>query len=44
MEEIATVYARSLFDVAIERRELDEVREQIGQFADALEAERDLQV
>jgi F-type H+-transporting ATPase subunit delta len=44
MEEIATVYARSLFDVAIERGALDEVREQIGQFADALEAERDLQV
>ena len=44
MEEIATVYARSLFDVALERGVLDEVREQIGQFADALEAERDLQV
>jgi F-type H+-transporting ATPase subunit delta len=44
MEEIATVYARSLFDVAIERGALDEVREQIGQFADALEAERELQV
>src|SRR6476646_5876491 len=44
MEEIATVYARSLFEVAVERGALDEVREQIGQFADALDANRDLQV
>jgi F-type H+-transporting ATPase subunit delta len=44
MEEIATVYARSLFEVASERGALDEVREQIGQFADALDSERDLRV
>lgn len=44
MEEIATVYARSLFEVASERNALDEVREQIGQFADALDSQRDLQV
>jgi F-type H+-transporting ATPase subunit delta len=44
MEEIATVYARSLFEVAMERGELDAVREQIGEFADALNSERDLQV
>ena len=43
MEEIATVYARALFEVAKERGDLDEVREQIGQFADALESERALQ-
>jgi F-type H+-transporting ATPase subunit delta len=44
MEEIATVYARSLFDVAKERDTLDDVRGQIGQFADALDDSRDLQV
>ena len=44
MEEIATVYARSLFEVAQESGKLDEVREQLGQFADALEGDRELQV
>jgi F-type H+-transporting ATPase subunit delta len=44
VEEIATVYARSLFEVATERDALDEIREQIGQFADALTDNRDLQV
>jgi ATP synthase F1 delta subunit len=44
MEEIAAVYSRSLFEVAREQRCLDEVREQLGQFADALEADRNLQV
>jgi F-type H+-transporting ATPase subunit delta len=44
MEEIATVYARSLFEVAQERDALDRVREQIGQFADALQDSHDLQV
>jgi F-type H+-transporting ATPase subunit delta len=43
VEEIATVYARSLFEVAKERDDLDTVREQIGQFADALDGERALQ-
>jgi ATP synthase F1 delta subunit len=43
VEEIATVYARALFEVAKEHGDLDEVREQIGQFADALESERALQ-
>jgi F-type H+-transporting ATPase subunit delta len=43
VEEIATVYARALFEVAKERGDLDEVREQIGQFADALDSERALQ-
>ena len=42
MEEIAEVYARSLFEVAKERDELDVVREQLGQFADALSEERQL--
>src|SRR3954447_16711163 len=44
MEEIATVYARSLFEVAKERDALDIVREQIGEFADVLNDSRDLQV
>jgi len=44
MEEIATVYARSLFEVALERDALDVVREQLGQLADALQDNRDLQV
>ncbi|MGI8414255.1 MAG: ATP synthase F1 subunit delta [Solirubrobacteraceae bacterium] len=42
MEEIAAVYARSLFEVAKERGVLDEVREQLGQFADAMEENREL--
>ena len=44
MEEIAAVYARSLFEVAKERGKLDLVREQLGEFADALSETRDLQV
>ena len=43
MEEIAAVYARSLFEVAQEQSKLDSVREQIGAFADALNASRELQ-
>jgi len=43
VEEIAQVYARALFEVGKERGDLDDVREQIAQFADALEAERGLQ-
>jgi len=43
VEEIAQVYARALFEVAQERGDLDGIREQIAQFADALEAERGLQ-
>src|SRR6185312_12132835 len=41
MEEIAQVYARSLFEVAEEHDKLDDVRDQIGQFADALGESRD---
>ena len=44
MEEIAAVYARSLFEVAQEQNKLDTVREQIGAFADALDETRELQV
>ena len=44
MEEIATVYARALFEAAQEQGRLDVVREQLGEVADALDANRDLQV
>jgi len=44
MEEIARVYARSLFEVAQEAEKLDVVREQLGAFADALEETRELAV
>ena len=44
MEEIAQVYARSLFEVASERDLLDTIKEQLGQFADALHENRQLAV
>jgi F-type H+-transporting ATPase subunit delta len=42
MEEIAQVYARSLFEVAKEQSKLDVVKEQLGQFADAVDDNREL--
>ena len=44
MEEIASVYARSLFEVAQDQDKLDTVRDEIGEFADALDGSRELQV
>jgi F-type H+-transporting ATPase subunit delta len=44
MEEIAKVYARSLFEVAREQGKLDQVHEQLGQFVDALNQSRELAV
>lgn len=44
MEEIAQVYARSLFEVASEHGNLDTVKDQLGQFADAVSENRDLSV
>jgi ATP synthase F1 delta subunit len=44
VEEIATVYARSVFEVALEKGVLDDVRTQLGEIADALDGDRDLQV
>ncbi len=44
MEELAEVYARSLFEVAREQGKLDELREQLGQFAEALDSNRELAV
>jgi F-type H+-transporting ATPase subunit delta len=43
MEEIAQVYARSLYQVATEQDKLDKVRDQLGEFADALDQSRELQ-
>ena len=44
MEELAQVYGRSLFEVAREQGKLDELREQLGQLADALDENRELAV
>ncbi len=44
MEEIAQVYARSLFEVAGEHDVLEPVREQLGQFADALNDNREVAI
>jgi F-type H+-transporting ATPase subunit delta len=44
MEELAQVYARSLFAVAREQDKLDLIREQLAQFADALDQNRELTV
>ena len=44
MEEIAQVYARSLFEVAKEHDKLDVVRDQLGEIADAVAEQHDLQV
>jgi ATP synthase F1 delta subunit len=44
MEEIHTVYARSLFEAAQDAEKLDVVRDEIGEIADAIDGDRDLQV
>jgi F-type H+-transporting ATPase subunit delta len=44
VEEVAGVYARALFEVASDRGVLDTVRQQLGQFADALSADHRLEV
>ena len=44
MEEIAEVYARSLFEVAQDQGQLDEIHEELGQFADVLSEDRKLQL
>ncbi len=43
MEEVARVYADALFGVAKEKDELDEIHEQLGQFADAMSESHDMQ-
>lgn len=42
MEEIAEVYARALFEVAQQQDQLDEIREQLGEFADAVAENLDM--
>jgi ATP synthase F1 delta subunit len=44
MEEIAEVYARALFEAATDDGVLDRVHDELGQFADALDEDRNLQV
>jgi ATP synthase F1 delta subunit len=44
MEEIAEVYARALFEVAKENDVLDRVHDELGEFSEALDADRNLQV
>jgi F-type H+-transporting ATPase subunit delta len=44
MEHIARVYADALFGVAKEKGKLDVIREQLGQFADALANNREMQL
>lgn len=44
MQQIADVYARSLFEVGQENDKLDELHEQLGTFADGLSDSRDMQV
>jgi len=44
VQEIADVYARSLFEVAKEQDILDDLHDQLGEFADALDESRELQV
>jgi F-type H+-transporting ATPase subunit delta len=44
MEEIAAVYARSLFEVAKEHDVLDRVHDELGEFTEALSDDRTLQV
>ena len=44
MQEIAEVYARALFEVAQENGVLDEVRDELGEFTEALEQDRELRL
>ena len=44
MAEVARVYAEAFFDVAKQKGTLDEVGVQLGEFVDALDRDRDLQV
>jgi ATP synthase F1 delta subunit len=44
MQEAARVYAEALFDVARDKGKLDAVRDELGQFVDAVDGDRDLQV
>src|SRR5258708_4016701 len=44
MQDAAHVYADALFEVARDKGKLDAIRDQLAQFADAVDGNRDLQV
>ena len=44
MAEVARVYAEALFEVGRDKGKLDALQEQLGQFADAVDRNRELQV
>jgi F-type H+-transporting ATPase subunit delta len=44
MQEAARVYAEALFDVAKKKGKLDAVRDELAQFVDAVDGNRELQV
>jgi ATP synthase F1 delta subunit len=44
IEEVARVYANALFEAAKESGKLDVVHDQLGEFADALDGDRELQL
>jgi F-type H+-transporting ATPase subunit delta len=44
VEEIARVYAEALFEVTKDKGNLDDVREEVAEFADALDDDREMQV
>lgn len=44
MEAIARVYAEALFEVAADQDQLDEIHEQLGELADALDESSDMRV
>jgi ATP synthase F1 delta subunit len=44
MQDAARVYAEALFDVGKEKGKLDALREQLAQFAEAVDGNRELQV
>jgi F-type H+-transporting ATPase subunit delta len=44
LEEIAQVYSRSLFEVAKEHGKLDVIKQQLDEFTDALEQNRELSI
>ncbi|MGI9019183.1 MAG: ATP synthase F1 subunit delta [Solirubrobacterales bacterium] len=44
MEEIGRVYGDALFDVAKQESKLDAIHDELGEFVDAMDSNRDLQV
>jgi F-type H+-transporting ATPase subunit delta len=44
MPDVARVYAEALFEAGKDKDKLDSLQEQLGQFADAVDGNRDLQV